>query len=352
MLAAVAEVHCIDLSDRHITASIGVSVYPDDGHDAETLIKNADTAMYQAKENGRQHYQFFAPAMNVRAVERQSIEESLRRALEQREFTLHYQPKINLQTGAIVGAEALIRWTDPVRGSVSPAQFIPVAEDSGLILPIGNWVLREACRQARAWRDAGLPAATMAVNVSAIEFRNETFLQGVFAILSETGMDPRCLELELTESVLMARAESTAAILRALREKGIRVAVDDFGTGYSSLSYLRKFPVDALKIDQSFVRQISKSNDDATIVTAVIAMARSLKLRVIAEGVETLKELEFLRARHCDEAQGYYFSRPVSAAQYAMLLRTGIPKAPFSAQRRASKVVAVASGDPLQRWSA
>jgi diguanylate cyclase (GGDEF)-like protein/PAS domain S-box-containing protein len=352
MLAAVAEAHRIDLSDLHITASIGVSVYPDDGLDAETLIKNADTAMYQSKENGRQNYQFFAPAMNVRAVERQSIEESLRRALEQQEFTLHYQPKIDLKTGAIIGAEALIRWTDPSRGPVSPAQFIPVAEDSGLILPIGNWVLREACQQARAWTDAGLPAATMAVNVSAIEFRSETFLQGVFAALSDTGMDPRCLELELTESVLMARAESTASILQALREKGIKVAVDDFGTGYSSLSYLRKFPVDALKIDQSFVRQISKSNDDATIVTAVIAMARSLKLRVIAEGVETLKELEFLRARHCDEAQGYYFSRPVSAAQYAMLLRTGIPKAPFSAQRRASKVVAVASGDPLQRWSA
>jgi EAL domain-containing protein (putative c-di-GMP-specific phosphodiesterase class I) len=352
MLAAVAEAHCIDLSDLHITASIGVSVYPDDGLDAEALIKNADTAMYQAKENGRQNYQFFAPAMNVRAVERQSVEENLRRALEQQEFTLHYQPKINLQTGAITGAEALIRWTDPVRGPVSPAQFIPVAEDSGLILPIGNWALREACQQARAWADAGLPAATMSVNVSAIEFRNETFLQGVFAVLSETGMDPKCLELELTESVLMTRAESTASILQALREKGIKVAVDDFGTGYSSLSYLRKFPVDALKIDQSFVRQISKSSDDATIVTAVIAMARSLKLRVIAEGVETLKELEFLRAHHCDEAQGYYFSRPVPAAQYAMLLRTGIPKAPFRAQRRASKVVAVASGDPLQRWGA
>jgi len=352
MLAAVAGAHYIDLSDRHITTSIGVSIYPDDGQDAETLIKSADTAMYQAKANGRQNYQFFKPAMNVRAVERQSIEESLRRALERREFTLHYQPKIDLKTGAITGAEALIRWTDAVRGAVSPAQFIPVAEDSGLILPIGNWVLREACQQARAWADAGLPAATMAVNVSAIEFRNEAFLQGVFAVLSETGMDPRFLELELTESVLMTRAESTASILQALREKGIKVAVDDFGTGYSSLSYLRKFPVDALKIDQSFVRQISDSGEDTAIVTAVIAMARSLKLHVIAEGVETLKELEFLRAHHCDEAQGYYFSRPVPAAQYATLLRTGIPKALFRAQRRASKVIAEVSGDPSQRWSA
>ena len=257
MLQAVAEAHSIDQHDLHVTTSIGVSVYPDDGLDAETLIKNADTAMYQAKENGRQSYQFFKPAMNVRAVERQSIEESLRRALERQEFALHYQPKINLRTGAITGAEALLRWTHPTRGPVSPAQFIPVAEDCGLILPIGNWVLREACKQARAWVDAGLPATTMAVNVSAMEFRDENFLEGLFAILSETGLDPRSLELELTESVLMKHAESTASILQALRERGVQVAVDDFGTGYSSLSYLRKFPIDALKIDQSFVRQIT-----------------------------------------------------------------------------------------------
>jgi EAL domain-containing protein (putative c-di-GMP-specific phosphodiesterase class I) len=219
-------------------------------------------------------------------------------------------------------------------------------------LPIGNWALREACQQARAWADAGLPATTMAVNVSAVEFRDETFLQGVFAILSQTGMDPRSLELELTESVLMTQAESTSSILQALQEKGVKVAVDDFGAGYSSLSYLTKFPVDALKIDQSFVRQIDKSGDDTTIVTAVIAMARSLRLRVIAEGVETLKELEFLRARQCDEAQGYYFSRPLPAQHFAKLLRSGILKAPFAAQRRAGKVVAVTDRDPTQRWSA
>ena len=281
-----------------------MSVYPDDGLDAETLIKNADTAMYQAKENGRQSYQFFKPAMNVRAVERQSIEESLRRALERQEFALHYQPKINLRTGAITGAEALLRWTHPTRGSISPAQFIPVAEDCGLILPIGDWVLREACEQARAWVDAGLPATTMAVNVSAMEFRNENFLEGLFAILSETGLDPRSLELELTESVLMKRAESTASILQTLRERGVQVAIDDFGTGYSSLSYLRKFPVDALKIDQSFVRQISTAGDDTTIVTAVIGMARSLKLRVVAEGVETLEELAFLRLTNVTRRKG------------------------------------------------
>jgi diguanylate cyclase (GGDEF)-like protein/PAS domain S-box-containing protein len=326
MLQAVAEPHSIDQHELHVTTSIGVSVYPDDGLNAETLIKNADTAMYQAKENGRQSYQFFKPAMNVRAVERQSIEESLRRALERREFALHYQPKINLGTGVITGAEALLRWTHPTRGSISPAQFIPVAEDCGLILPIGAWVLRQACKQARAWRDAGLPATTIAVNVSAMEFRDENFLEGLFAILSETGLDPKSLELELTESVLMKRAGSAASILHALRKKGVQVAVDDFGTGYSSLSYLRKFRVDTLKIDQSFVRQISTAGDDTTIVTAVIAMAQSLKLRVIAEGVETLEELEFLRAHQCDEAQGYYFSRPVLPEQFARLLKTGVPE--------------------------
>jgi diguanylate cyclase (GGDEF)-like protein/PAS domain S-box-containing protein len=326
MLHVIAEPHSVDQHELHVTGSIGVSVYPDDGQDANALIKNADTAMYQAKENGRQGFQFFKPAMNVRAVERQSIEEGLRRALERQEFALHYQPKINLMTGAIAGAEALIRWIHPVRGLVPPAGFIPVAEDCGLIVPIGNWVLREACEQARAWMAAGLPVTNMAVNVSAMEFRGEHFLEGLSAILSETGLDPKSLELELTESVLMKHAASTATILQILREKGIRVTVDDFGTGYSSLSYLRKFPVDTLKIDQSFVRQISTGGDDTTIVKAVIGMARSLKLRVIAEGVETLEEVTFLRAYRCEEAQGYYFSPPVPADEFAMLLRNGIAK--------------------------
>jgi diguanylate cyclase (GGDEF)-like protein len=326
MLEAVAQPHSIDHHDLHVTASIGVSIYPDDGLDADTLIKNADTAMYQAKENGRRSFQFFKPAMNVRAVERQFIEEGLQRALERREFVLHYQPKVNLTTGAITGAEALLRWTHPTRGPVSPVDFIPVAEDCGLILPIGAWVVREACAQARAWMDAGLPVTSMAVNVSAMEFRNKNFLNGLFAILAETGLDPRSLELELTESVLMKHAASAATILQTLRKRGIQVAVDDFGTGYSSLSYLQKFPVDAVKIDQSFVRQISTTGDDTTIVKAVIGMARNLKLRVIAEGVETLEELAFLRAYRCDEAQGYYFSRPVLPQQFAIMLRNGIPE--------------------------
>jgi diguanylate cyclase (GGDEF)-like protein len=324
MLQAVAEPHSIGQHDLHVTASIGLSIYPDDGLDAETLIKNADTAMYQAKENGHQSFQFFKPAMNVRAVERQSIEESLRRALERQEFALQYQPIINLGTGEITGAEALIRWTHPTRGPVSPAQFIPIAEDCGLILPIGNWVLREACKQAQAWTHAGLTLATMAVNISAMEFRDERFLDGVFAALKDTGLDPRSLELELTESVLMKRAESTESILKTLRARGVQVAVDDFGTGYSSLSYLRKFPIDALKIDQSFVRQITTAPDETTIVTAVISMGRSLKLRVVAEGVETQEELAFLQAHHCDEAQGYFFSRPLPPEQFAKLLATGI----------------------------
>jgi len=280
--------------------------------------------MYQAKENGRQSYQFFKPAMNVRAVERQSIEEGLRRALERQEFALHYQPKINLRTRAITGAEALIRWTHPIRGPISPARFIPVAEDCGMILPIGNWVLREACKQARTWIDAGLSLATMAVNISAMEFRHENFLEGVFAILKDTGLEPSSLELELTESVLMKRAESAESILKTLRASGVQLAVDDFGTGYSSLSYLRKFPIDALKIDQSFVRQITTCPEETTIVTAVISMGRSLKLRVVAEGVETQEELAFLQAHQCDEAQGYYFSRPVIPQEFTKLLETGI----------------------------
>jgi diguanylate cyclase (GGDEF)-like protein/PAS domain S-box-containing protein len=331
MLAAVAEPHTIDSHELHVTTSIGVSIFPDDGLDAETLIKNADTAMYQAKENGRQSYQYFKPAMNARAVERQFIEENLRRALDRNEFALHYQPKIDFKTGAIVGAEALIRWMHPTRGLVSPAEFIPVAEDSGLIRRIGSWVLNAACEQAQAWTDAGLPDTTMAVNVSAIEFRNESFLDGLFATLDSTGLDPRRLELELTESVLMKHPETVTSILHTIREAGVQVALDDFGTGYSSLSYLQKFPVDALKIDQSFVAQITPNGENTGIVTAVISMAQSLKLRVVAEGVETLEQLEFLRAHHCDEAQGYYFSKPVVPEQFACLLAAARSHEPFVA---------------------
>jgi diguanylate cyclase (GGDEF)-like protein/PAS domain S-box-containing protein len=320
VLKAVSKAHSIDEHNLFVTASIGVSMYPADGLNAESLLKNADTAMYQAKDNGRQCCKFFEPAMNIRAVERQTIEEDLRYALERNEFTLDYQPKIDIGTGIITGVEALIRWMHPIRGRVPPLKFIQVAEDSGLILPIGDWVLRKACAQARAWVDQGLPFTTMAVNVSAPQFRNEHFLEGVFAALAETGLDPGSLELELTESVLMQQPELAASILKKLRDKGVTVSVDDFGTGYSSLSYLKKLPLDILKIDQSFIRKLSENPDDAAIAVAIISMGQSLNLRVIAEGVESAEDLEFLRKHGCDEAQGFYFSRPVPPEEFARLL--------------------------------
>jgi diguanylate cyclase (GGDEF)-like protein len=326
LMDEVSLVHFVDAHELQISVSIGVSIYPEDALDAETLIKNADTAMYQAKELGRRNCQFFKSPMRVRAVARQAIEEGLRHALGRNEFTLHYQPKIDLRSFRIVGAEALIRWQHPTNGMVSPADFIPIAEASGLILPIGAWVLREACRQVVVWKAAGLPETKIAVNVSALEFRADRFLEGVFKTLSDTGLDPDCLELEVTESVLMQHVDDVAPVLKRLRQHGIRVSIDDFGTGYSSLSYLHRFPVDGLKIDQSFVRQIGPSGEVSHIVSAVLGMARNLNLRVVAEGVETPEELAFLRLHDCDEAQGYYFSRPVPAETFASLLATGIPE--------------------------
>ena len=327
LLRAVAEPHPIDEHDLLVTASVGVSVYPGDGDDAGTLIKNADIAMHQAKDDGPGGYTFFKPSMNVRAVERQSLEEGLRHALERQEMALHYQPTIDLRTGVITGAEALLRWTHPVRGPVLPAQFIPLAEDCGMIVPIGHWVLREACAQACAWIRAGLPIPMMAVNISGKEFRSEHFLDGIFSVLAETGLDPGRLELELTETVLMNRVQASDQILSALRAGGVRLAIDDFGTGYSSLSYLRRFPVDMLKIDRSFVSGITNGGDEATIVDAVIGMGHGLNLRVLAEGVETPEELAFLQARGCDEAQGYYFSHPVPPAEFAALLEASVDAA-------------------------
>ena len=314
----------IEGHDLHINGSIGISVYPEDGADAETLIKNADTAMYHAKESGRNNFQFFKADMNRKAVERQSLEGSLHRALEREEFLLHYQPKVNLNTGEITGVEALVRWQQPDRGLVPPAQFVPVAEDCGLILPIGRWVLREACRQARAWQDAGLTPLPIAVNVSAVEFRDKGFVEGVRTILAETGLEARYLELELTEGVLMDDAESTASVLQELKMMGVHLAVDDFGTGYSSLSYLRQFPIDVLKIDRSFVNQITADPDDSTIVSAIINMAKSLKHHVVAEGIETQLQRAYLQTHRCAEGQGYLFSRPLGAAQFAQLLQSGM----------------------------
>jgi diguanylate cyclase (GGDEF)-like protein/PAS domain S-box-containing protein len=328
ILAAITASHTFDLHDLQLMASIGLSTYPEDGQDAESLLKNADTAMYQGKKRGHNNYQFFNQDMNTRTIERQTIEADLRGALKRQEFVLHYQPKVNLQTRRIAGAEALIRWLHPDRGLVSPLQFIPAAEESGLILPIGQWVLREACRQAQDWIGAGLHATPVAVNVSSLEFRSEGFLEGLRAILKDTRLDPHYLELELTESVLMQHAESSVSVLRTLKSIGVRLAVDDFGTGYSSLSYLKRFPIDSLKIDQSFVHDITTDTNGATIVSAVISMARSLRQCVIAEGVETEEQITFLQAYGCDEAQGYYFSKPVVAHEFAKLLETGI--APFT----------------------
>jgi diguanylate cyclase (GGDEF)-like protein/PAS domain S-box-containing protein len=324
LLHSLRAPHSIGGQELHINGSIGISVYPKNGEDAETLIKNADTAMYHAKESGRDNFQFFTADMNLKAVERQSLEGSLRRALEREEFLLHYQPEVNLDTGEITGVEALIRWQQPDRGLIAPSQFVPVAEDCGLIVHIGRWVLREACRQARAWQNAGLPPLPIAVNVSAVEFRDKGFVEGVRAILSETGLQARYLELELTERVLMQDAESTASVLQELKMMGVHLAVDDFGTGYSSLSYLRQFPIDVLKIDRSFVHRITADPDDSSIVSAIIHMGKSLKHRVIAEGIETQEEMAYLQTQRCTEGQGYLFSRPLCAAQFAHLLEMSI----------------------------
>jgi diguanylate cyclase (GGDEF)-like protein/PAS domain S-box-containing protein len=333
MLTAQALPHHIDGQEFHITISIGIGLYPEDGQDVDTVVKSADTAMYHAKENGRNNYQFFAPEMNARVVERLSIEGSLRGALERGEFSLHYQPKIDLESGALIGTEALIRWLHPVRGTILPEQFIPIAEDCGLIIPIGNWVLREACRQAKAWGDAGLEAAPLAVNISALQLRHKDFLEDVRGILMETGLDPRSLELELTESVLMQDAESTGRTLQALKAMGVQLAVDDFGTGYSSLSYLTQFPIDTLKIDRSFVHKMLLNPNGASIVSAVIDMGKNLNQRVIAEGVETEEQLRFLRARRCNEGQGNYFSHPLGAEDFAKFVRTRAPPAPQGDRR-------------------
>jgi diguanylate cyclase (GGDEF)-like protein len=320
IITELNKTHNLGEHNLRITVSIGISTYPDNGEDAETLIKNADTAMYHAKQCGRNNYQFFKADMSLRAVERQSLEGQLRYAIERHELLLHYQPKVNLKTGAIVGVEALIRWQHPRRGLLLPGQFLSIAEDTGIIVAIGQWVLREACRQTREWRDAGLLVVPVAVNISSLEFRSEQFLEHVQTALNDTCLDSSYLELELTETVLMRHAESTIYMLGQLKALGVRLAVDDFGTGYSSLSYLTRFPIDSLKLDQSFVHNIVAKSNDAIVIGAVISMTKSLKQRVIAEGVETAEQLAFLQAHGCDEGQGYYFSRPVAARQFANLL--------------------------------
>jgi diguanylate cyclase (GGDEF)-like protein/PAS domain S-box-containing protein len=319
IIAALSAPYSIDQHELHMTCSIGISVYPADADSAEGLLKNADTAMYHAKEVGRNNYQFFKHAMNVRAVERQVIESNLWQALDRREFMLHYQPKVNLATGVITGAEALLRWLHPQWGVTLPERFVAIAEECGLIVPIGRWVLREACLQAKCWREKGFELPTISVNVCALEFRHPDFVAGVQAILDESGLPPACLQLEITESVLMRDADSSAEILRQLKDIGVQLAMDDFGTGYSSLSYLLKFPIDVLKIDKSFVHSIGAG--DGAIVSAVIAMCASLSYQVVAEGVENDTQLAFLQGELCQEGQGYLFSHGVASEPFTVLLQ-------------------------------
>ena len=323
ILEALRTPHRIDENGLHITASIGIVTYPDDGMDPETLMKHADFAMYDAKESGRDNYQWFKQELNLRAAKRRSLEDHIRHALERDEFSLHYQPKVSLATGRIVGVEALIRWLHPDLGFVPPDDFIPIAEACGLMVPIGRWVLAQACHQAQAWQDMGLPPIQVAVNISAVELHEKDFLKQVRIVLAETGLDPHLLELELTETFLMADSTSTSAALHELKRLGVKLALDDFGTGYSSLNHLKRFSIDTLKIDRSFVGSVTTNTGDASIVGAVIGMGKSLHMKVVAEGVETPEQLAFLQVHDCPFGQGYYFSRPLTGWNCGELLLRG-----------------------------
>ncbi|MGZ8358616.1 MAG: putative bifunctional diguanylate cyclase/phosphodiesterase [Telluria sp.] len=322
ILSELARAHEIDGRELHIGASIGISLFPEDGRDAATLIKNADIAMYRAKAHGRNNAQFYKHDMNLLAVERQHLEGDLRRALERNEFELHYQPKVELGSGRVTGAEALLRWVHPQQGLVGPARFLPVAEDYGLIVPLGRWVLNEACAQARRWQDAGIGIETIAVNVSAPEFRRKDFVDSVSEALARSGLAPASLELEISEAALMRDVDSSKAILSRLKAIGVRLAVDDFGTGFSSLSCLTRFPLDALKIDRSFVSVIGARGDAGDIASVAIAMGNTLKYRIIAQGVEAQCQVDFLMARSCKEGQGYFFGGPLGAAEFSRRLES------------------------------
>lgn len=320
ILQSLEPVFKVDDQELHISASIGIALYPNDGENAQTLLKNAGTALSRAKVQGKNNYQSYTATMDVKSLERLMLEQGLRRALEREEFVIHYQPQVDLSFGQIVGIEALVRWQHPHLGLVSPMKFIPLAEETGLIVSLGEWVLRTACSQNKALQDAGFPPLRIAVNLSASHFRQKDLIKTIAKILEETRLDPNYLELELTESTVMESAETTIAMLRRLKEMGVHLSIDDFGTGYSSLSYLKRFPIDTLKIDRSFVRDITTDLDDAEIAKLIIAMAHSLKLKVVAEGVETKEQFEFLRSQQCDEMQGYYFSPPLPVEAFFQLL--------------------------------
>jgi diguanylate cyclase (GGDEF)-like protein/PAS domain S-box-containing protein len=326
MLTAIAQPLLLEGQEYHLTASIGISASPGDGENAQTILKNADIAMYRAKEHGKNNYQFYSAQMNLHSFERLVLERFLRHALEQDEFRVFYQPKIDLVSGRITGMEALLRWFHPAMGMISPVKFIPLAEETGLIVPIGAWVLRAACEQNKRWADQGLPPLRVAVNLSARQFAQDDLHATILQVLEETGLPPELLELEITESVTMDNPEHAAALLRKLKALGIHLAIDDFGTGYSSLSYLKRFPIDNVKIDRSFIKDIPHDEDDVAITQAVIAMAHSLGLKVIAEGVESEEHLTFLRHHGCEEAQGYLFGAPMSAEDFTALV-TRTPQA-------------------------
>lgn len=317
ILDALSDPFDLEGRELFITASIGIALWPEDGEDPETLLKNADIAMYRAKEQGRNACQLYSPALNAKASERLTLENALRHALEREELLLLYQPKVDLATGKIIGLEALVRWKHPQWGLVSPADFIPLAEETGLIVPIGEWVLWTACAQNKAWQEAGFPPIRIAVNLSARQFNKQNFAEMVARLLGEVGLDPQYLELELTESIIMKNAESTMTMLQELDAMGVELTVDDFGTGYSSLSYLKRFPVHTLKIDRSFVRNLTTDPEDVAIVTAIITLAHTLHLKVIAEAVETVEQLALLRSLECDQMQGYLFSRPLPSGEVA-----------------------------------
>jgi diguanylate cyclase (GGDEF)-like protein/PAS domain S-box-containing protein len=319
ILAALSKPIRVRDQELFVSASIGISMFPDDGEQPVDLLKNADAALYQAKEHGN-GYEFYSADMNAKAPERLALENSLRKALDRGEITLHYQPQLDLASSRIVGAEALARWQHPELGMIPPATFIPLAEETGLILPITEWVLRTACLQNMEWQAAGLPAIRISVNLSGRSFKQRDLAAMVSRVFGETGLLPQHLDLELTESSLMEDVEATTVTLDRLNAMGIQLSIDDFGTGYSSLSYLKRFPLSTLKIDRSFIRDLANDQDDAAIVKAIIALAHSLCLRVVAEGVETEEQLAFLRAENCDEIQGYYFSRPLPADAFMQFL--------------------------------
>ena len=321
IIAAMSEPFIIDGNQVFSGASIGIAIYPDDGHDAATLIKHADTAMYSAKEQGKNDFRFFTDDMNIRAFERVRLENELRRALEDREFVLFYQPKLDLATGALTGAEALIRWKHPVMGLVPPYKFIPLAEETGLVEGIGDWVLGAAMRQLADWVRDGLDPPPVSINLSARQLRRKDLAANVLDLLRETGVGPQLVQLELTETAVMSNPEEAIEVFRTLKREGLAISVDDFGTGYSSLSYLSRLPLDTVKIDQSFIHALTDARDDQVIVEAIIALSHKMGLRVVAEGVERMEQAKFLAAQGCDEVQGYYFHRPMAMADFTALLR-------------------------------